>query len=200
MRLSELAFADLMALGWEKPKNVYMAVFSQEAKFMSDEKIKATANALAKREDIRVRVSQTEERIAKKFKQSNVNLDSDDNEISGKADRMRQLQSIVNSTDDPKVKIQAIEKLAVLAGDKKDTVTGKDDPVRFYLPQKCSGCNLFIEACRVGFVKYDDGSNVPVDVSKKAIFSLASKQQELDNQEQASKPKESDASSSVTFI
>lgn len=203
IRLSELAFADLIAVGWQKPDEIYKAVFSQEAKFMKDEKIKAVSRSLAKRPDIVERAMQTRERIEdsvrKKRDSSGPESELSSNSIGGKADRMQQLQNIADTAIDDRVRIAAIKELAALGGDKKDATTGKDDPVRFFLPIKCSGCNLFKEAVKVGFVKYDDGTKIPMKAAEEAIGSLTRRQEAISEIERGDGGEELE-SSGVTII
>lgn len=74
-------------------------------------------------------------------------VESFENSELDKTSLIAKMTAIANTNNDPKIKLDAYAKIAVITGMKNEVVPEKEDEtVRYYLPVTCSICNLYKEA------------------------------------------------------
>lgn len=159
MTLQETAFADLYALGWSDPVEIYSTIWSTYAKTLAPVKLKEAASDLKKRADIVKRVREVKDMIRSAGAKSNSQSSLDPDSVSKEA-IIKGMMEDLERTDSGKDKTAIREKIAALQGYKKDEAIGKDDPTRIYAPARCEGCNLFMEARDKGVITMEDMDNV----------------------------------------
>lgn len=166
MNLQEMAFADLIALGWKDPNQVYVAIFSSQARLMSPAALEEAIRLMRNSPEVRKRIKDIKNRIirmgaasvgkldvSKEESTTNiknkglVNADSDDISKEG---IIKGLLEDMNSAPAGKDRAAIREKIAALQGYKRTEAVGDENPTRIYLPARCEGCTLFIKAVENG--------------------------------------------------
>lgn len=156
MTLQDMAFADLIAVGWAKEADVYKAINAVIIRNMSEIKIKQEAKLIRDRTDIKLRISETKSKIrcAGRMDRSE-SLDQSD-PYSKESTLARLLIEANDPNATPSNRILANEKIATINGLKKEEQISDKDPVRIYAPSRCECCNLFVEALKIGKIKAED--------------------------------------------
>ncbi len=76
----------------------------------------------------------------------NIAHSSTDTENRSKQDIARELNVLATQTGDPKLKAELLMRLADLEGMKKQETTEESEQIKYYLPLKCSQCQLYKNA------------------------------------------------------
>jgi len=160
MNFQDMAFADLIAIGWTNPADVYKAINAVVIRNMSEGKIKQEAKSTRERPDIKARISETRSRLSGAVR-------SDGATAKGSADpfsKEETLKRLLVEATDPNAsqanRIAANEKIATINGLKKEEQVSDNDPVRIYAPNRCECCNLFADALKSGKIKAEDADTM----------------------------------------
>lgn len=82
-------------------------------------------------------------RINGKQEQEGSHNDNDNNINRSKDDILTELNNLADNTNDPKLKAEILMKVADLEGMKKQEIKQEDKLIRYYLPLRCSNCELY---------------------------------------------------------
>ena len=157
MTLQETAFADLIALGWKDPVEVYTAIWSQTAKALPPVKLKASAVEMSKRGEVLARIKEVRDSLKKTTRPTSAtNYDA---KTLTKEAIIEGMLGDLELTDNAKDKAEIRNKIAALQGYKKDEAVGKEDPFKIYAPMRCEGCSLFLTALEKGEISIEDIEN-----------------------------------------
>ena len=154
MNFQDMAFADLIALGWANEADVYKAINAVIIRNLSENKIKQEAKLIRARSDIKERIADTKAKIITGGKKSRSS--ENDDPFSKEATLTRLLAEATDPNASQANRIAANGQIATINGLKKEEQISERDPVRIYAPNRCEGCNLFNEALKGGRIKVED--------------------------------------------
>jgi len=160
MTLQDMAFSDLIAIGWAKESDVYKAINAIVSRNMSEGKIKQESKLIRERSDIKTRISETKLKLRGAASVTRTATGEAQDPFSKEAT----LQRLLTEAQDPNAtqanRIAANGQIAVINGLKKEEQISERDPVRIYAPNRCEGCNLFNEALKAGKIVAEDADTM----------------------------------------
>lgn len=162
----ELAFCGLMALGWTDVGFTYKAIWGSSNKFLKDSDAKTLGKQLNARQNIKAEIENQRSKssiLTQSGDSGEFPKDIDGNPLPAfsKEVILWKMNKEYEKETEPSKKSKILTDIATINGLKREQSISDDDPMRFFLPGKCSLCNLFAEAVESGKVKKSNVDNWP---------------------------------------